>query len=173
MKRLHITSAHVVAVVALVFTVGTGSAAALKGKNTVDSGDIKQQTIKGADVRDNSLGGADIDESTLVLPAAASKCPAGAPTRSGDVCFSAAQPSAPLVTAVSGCYALGLRIPDPGEAGQLLRALPVGTSTWTGPLADGADGLSVSSLSATQLALSVTPASVTLPYRCVATPTVD
>jgi hypothetical protein len=73
-KRLP-SPALILAFVALVAALGTGSAFALKGKNTVDAGDIKKnavgsseaknQALTGTDVRNNSLTGADIDESTL------------------------------------------------------------------------------------------------------------
>lgn len=85
--------AMVVAVIALFAALG-GSAAALTGKNTVDSGDVINDTLKskdlkngiavrtqdvadgtlnGADVDDDGLGGDDIDESSLAqVPSAAS-----------------------------------------------------------------------------------------------------
>jgi hypothetical protein len=54
-------AALTVAVMAL-FVALTGIAGALPGKNTVNSGDVKE----------NSLKGADIDESTLTLPSSTS-----------------------------------------------------------------------------------------------------
>ena len=56
--------AMVVAVVALFVALG-GSAAALSGKNTVDSGDIINAEVKGKDVKDDSLTGTDILESSF------------------------------------------------------------------------------------------------------------
>jgi hypothetical protein len=54
----------VVAVIALFVALG-GSAAALSGKNTVDSGDIINAEVKGKDVKDDSLTGTDILESSF------------------------------------------------------------------------------------------------------------
>jgi hypothetical protein len=75
-KRLP-SPALVLAFVALVAALGTGSAFALKGKNTVDAGDIKKNAVRtakvknnnltGADIRNDSLTGADINESTLSI----------------------------------------------------------------------------------------------------------
>jgi hypothetical protein len=56
--------AMVVAVIALFVALG-GSAAALSGKNTVDSGDIINGEVKSKDVENNSLTGTDILESSL------------------------------------------------------------------------------------------------------------
>jgi hypothetical protein len=77
--RSRFSSAHLIAVAALVFAIGGGSALALVGKNTVDSGDIKNGAVKSADVRNNNLKskdyrnnsvkGADVDESTLACGA--------------------------------------------------------------------------------------------------------
>src|SRR5215217_7309068 len=78
------TPAMAVAFVALLAAL-SGTAVALPGKNSVDSGDIKNKTIRGkdlrgnavtsgkvknnnltgTDMRDDSLTGADINESTL------------------------------------------------------------------------------------------------------------
>ena len=77
--------ALVIAFIALVAALGTGSAVALSGKNTVAADDIKKNAvgaseikanavrssevrtnaIGSSEVRDNALTGADIDESTL------------------------------------------------------------------------------------------------------------
>ena len=54
-------------VVVLLVAVGISSAQALPGKNTVDSGDIKDGTVKGSDVKDDSLTGTDIREGSLDL----------------------------------------------------------------------------------------------------------
>lgn len=65
-KRLP-SPALVLAFIALVAALGTGSAFALKGKNTVDAGDIKKNAVRSSEVKNNSLTGADIDESTLSI----------------------------------------------------------------------------------------------------------
>ena len=78
---------NVLGVVAIFIALG-GTAAALPGKNTVDSGDIKKGQVKtrslgkaavtgpklapdsvdGSKVADNSLTSADVDESSLEIP---------------------------------------------------------------------------------------------------------
>src|SRR5436190_3824374 len=68
-----------------VFIALTGTAAALPGRNSVDSGDIKNANVRAADlapnsvdstkVLDDSLTGADVNESSLNLPAAPSSLP--------------------------------------------------------------------------------------------------
>lgn len=62
--RGRISSAHVIAVIALILAM-TGTSVALQGKNTVDTGDIKNQTITSADVRKNTLNGNQINEAKL------------------------------------------------------------------------------------------------------------
>ena len=64
--------------IAAVFIALSGTAAALPGKNKVDSGDIKQGNVRLGDlgvnsvdsskVVDDSLKGADVNESSLNLP---------------------------------------------------------------------------------------------------------
>ena len=64
-------------IVALFVALG-GTAAALPGKNTIDSGDIKKAQVKrgdlapnsvdGSKVTDDSLKGADVDEASLNIP---------------------------------------------------------------------------------------------------------
>lgn len=65
-KRLP-SPALILAFVALVAALGTGSAFALKGKNTVDTGDIKKNAVRSSDVKNNALTGADINEATLSI----------------------------------------------------------------------------------------------------------
>lgn len=65
--KRHLNVATVLSLVALFFALG-GGAYALKGKNSVDSGDIKNKTIKAKDVGNNKLTGAQINEATLALP---------------------------------------------------------------------------------------------------------
>lgn len=63
--RSRVTSAHLIAGVALLFAVGGGSAVALKGTNSVDSGDIRNGAVRSADVGANALRGIDIREQSL------------------------------------------------------------------------------------------------------------
>jgi hypothetical protein len=60
--RLRLSSAHLIATIALVAALAGGTALALPGKNSVNSGDIKNGAVRGVDVRNNSLSGADIKE---------------------------------------------------------------------------------------------------------------
>lgn len=56
--------AMAVAFVALLAAL-SGTAVALPGKNTVDSGDVKNGAVRSKDVRNNNLRGGDIRDSTL------------------------------------------------------------------------------------------------------------
>jgi hypothetical protein len=59
--------------IAAMFVALTGTAVALPGKNTVDSGDIKNNQVRSKDVKNDNLSGADIAEQSLgVVPSAAS-----------------------------------------------------------------------------------------------------
>lgn len=58
---------NVLGVVAIYVALGS-TALALPGKNSVDSGDIKNGAVKTADVANDGLTGADIDDSTLAVP---------------------------------------------------------------------------------------------------------
>jgi len=62
--RGRISSAHVISMIALILAM-TGTSVALSGKNTVDSGDIRNHTVQGADVRNNTLNGNQIAEQKL------------------------------------------------------------------------------------------------------------
>ena len=61
--REHLRS-NIYGLIALFIALG-GTAVALPGRNTVDSGDIRNGQVKSADVRQNTLTGGDINESTL------------------------------------------------------------------------------------------------------------
>jgi hypothetical protein len=62
--RAHVRS-NVVGYVAIFLFATGGIASALPGKNSVDSGDVKNETLQGADVGDDELTGAQIAEATL------------------------------------------------------------------------------------------------------------
>jgi hypothetical protein len=67
----------VVAMLALFISL-TGTAAALKGRNSVDSGDIKPRQVKTGDLANNAATGAKVLESSLgQVPSAASATNAG------------------------------------------------------------------------------------------------
>ena len=55
---------NVISTLALFLALG-GSAVALEGKNSVDSGDVKNNTLKSADVKDDALKGVDVKDGTL------------------------------------------------------------------------------------------------------------
>lgn len=78
LKRIldrHASPATILSLIALFAAIGGGSALALSGTNTVDSGDIRNGQVRSPDIRtaavtggkvkNNSLRGPDIDESTL------------------------------------------------------------------------------------------------------------
>jgi len=56
----------VVGLVALVVALG-GTAVALPGKNTVNSGDVKANAIKASDIATGAVGGAEVKEATLSM----------------------------------------------------------------------------------------------------------
>lgn len=96
--RAHIRD-NVVGYVALFLVIAGGTASALPGRNTVNSGDIKAGQVKasdigagavnsatvadnsltGTDIADDSLTGADIDEGSLALPATPTALPPNGP----------------------------------------------------------------------------------------------
>lgn len=59
------TPAMAVAFIALLAALSGGTAIALPGKNTVDSGDVKRNSLRSGDVRNNSLRGIDVRNDTL------------------------------------------------------------------------------------------------------------
>jgi hypothetical protein len=63
-KRLP-SPALVLAFIALAVALGTGTAFALKGKNTVDAGDIRKNAVRSAEVKNNSLTSADVRNNSL------------------------------------------------------------------------------------------------------------
>jgi hypothetical protein len=63
--RKRISSAHVIAALALFIALGTSAAFALPGKNTVNSGDVKNGTLKSADAKDGGLKGVDLKDGTV------------------------------------------------------------------------------------------------------------
>ena len=130
--RDRITSAHVLALIAIVLAVGGNAFAFTLGKNSVGTKQLKKNAVIGAKVKNNSLTGSDINEATLgVVPSAQTlggmsasqiteaarlRCPSGMSLVVG-VCFeTATRPSAPLVTAeAEGCGGNNLRLPTEGE----------------------------------------------------------
>jgi hypothetical protein len=136
--RGRLTFANVVSLLALFVALGGGAyAAAQLGSgaikdNSIRGLDVRDGSLKGIDVKDESLRGADIVESTL---AGVDRCPASAPNRSGDVCFSGEQSASTWDGAIRACAALGLRAPGVGEALLLFRQAPNG-ETWTDQIGD-------------------------------------
>ena len=66
--RRHLTFANTASALALFFAIGGGTAAiALKGKNRVDSGDIRNGAVKTRDLGNNAATGAKVNESTLTI----------------------------------------------------------------------------------------------------------
>lgn len=66
--RRHLTFANVASALALFLAVGGGTTAiALRGKNTVDSGDIKNRNVRTRDLAQNAVTGAKANESTFSI----------------------------------------------------------------------------------------------------------
>jgi hypothetical protein len=66
--RRHLSFANVASALALFLAVGGGTTAiALRGKATVDSGDIKNRAVKTRDLANNAATGAKVNESTLSI----------------------------------------------------------------------------------------------------------
>jgi hypothetical protein len=63
--RARIGSAHVIATIALFFAIAGGSAIALKGKNSVDSGDLKKNAVHTSDIQKNAVTSAKIKDGTV------------------------------------------------------------------------------------------------------------
>ena len=60
----HLTFANLISVVALFVALG-GGAVALEGKNSVDSGDVKNDTLKSVDIKNDALKGVDVKDESL------------------------------------------------------------------------------------------------------------
>jgi hypothetical protein len=114
------TPALILAFIALVAAL-SGTAVALPGKNTIDSGDIKKGQVKNSDigknaitgskVKNNSLKGADVLESSLgQVPSAASANTASNATQLGGVAASAYAKSADILHATVDTTATGATI---------------------------------------------------------------
>jgi hypothetical protein len=122
-----------------VFIALSGTAAALPGKNTVNSGDIKKGAVRKSDIRakavngakvlNDSLKGRDIDEASLdgVL-----HCRSGL-KRVVDVCYSGKRGPAAGGIAVQDCAGENLRLPSAGELAVIATVESLGASTgeWT------------------------------------------
>jgi hypothetical protein len=147
--------AMAVAFVALLAAL-SGTAVALPGVNTVDSGDIKNRqvkakdiarnavtgpkirngTVRSADVRDNSLTGTDINEGTLgQVPSAATAGTANS-LASGDVNITTApNPGGAVTTIEASCnpglkgISAGLQVQNPADQ-FLIDLYPVDVDTW-------------------------------------------
>jgi hypothetical protein len=165
-KRLQgrFSFANVISLLALFLALGGTAYAAVQ----IGSGKIKNDSIKSIDVRDDTLRGIDIRESSLT---GVDRCPASAPNRSGDVCFSNEQPASTWDGAIRACAALGLRSPGVGEALLLFLQAPAG-ETWTDQIGDINPGNSrvLVIKGATDTGPFAAASGSSHAYRCVATP---
>jgi hypothetical protein len=162
--RDRFTFANVVSLLALFLALGGSAYAAAQ----FGSGKIKNDSIKSIDVRDDTLRGIDIRESSLT---GVDRCPATAPNRSGDICFSNEQPATTWDGAIRACAALGLRAPGVGEALLLFRQAPNG-ETWTDQIGDINPGNSrvLVIKGATDTGPFAAPSGSSHAFRCVASP---
>jgi hypothetical protein len=132
-----------------VFIALSGTAAALPGKNSVDSGDIKRNGVKSGDIRNgdvksadlganavtsadvgaDALTGADISEASL---SGVLRCPAGM-SRVADLCYGEQRAAAPGANAQQDCLEEGLRLPDTSDALliSLTEDLTIPNEIWT------------------------------------------
>jgi len=76
--RAILTPSMAVALVALFAAVGGGSALALKGSNTVSSGDIKPSAVKSSDLNDGAVKAVDLDTDAISPRGVATLTSAGA-----------------------------------------------------------------------------------------------
>jgi hypothetical protein len=122
-----------------VFIALSGTAVALPGKNSVNSGDIKKGAVRKSDIRknavngskviNNSLMGADVDEGSL---SGVLRC-RGSLNRAMDVCYSSVRGPSAGGTAVQDCADENLRLPTAGELAVIAREvnLPAANGEWT------------------------------------------
>ena len=111
MSKIRVPSpAMVIAVIALIAAFAGGAYA--KGKLSVTSKTIKDNTIVGKDVKDNGLTGADVDESSLKLSSATlpSTVESAAVTDQGAACT--------LARKVPASAGITVSDPNGGTAGQ-------------------------------------------------------
>jgi hypothetical protein len=64
LKRLP-SPASVIAFIALVAVLGTGSAVALQGQNTVDQGDLKANSVGASEIKANGVGGSELNNNAV------------------------------------------------------------------------------------------------------------
>lgn len=193
--RGRVSSAHVLAAIALFISLGGTGYAAVKvnGKNvkkgTISNRALKNRTITAGKVKKNALGGTEIDESKLgKVPFAGSadtaasaatagsvggrtaaslqvQCPAGT-VAAGGVCLELAQRAAKDWNQASiDCGARGL--PDPSQLLSFISSHPGLTGTeWSSTLFD-ATTIGVIDMSTGIVSGS---ANTPHPYRCMTTP---
>lgn len=147
----------IVAYLALFVALGGTAAVALPGTNTVNSGDIKNNSVKGKDVNEKSLKG--------VL-----SCP-GDMRKGSNLCFDRTLQSAAMFeSALLACANRGLRLPTLGEGVMMVRHLPRdNTLHWT-DVGDGDETYTALNEVGVGPNVSLEPRSTLQAYRCVTTP---
>jgi hypothetical protein len=144
--------AMAVAFVALLAAL-SGTAVALPGKNTVDSGDIKKGAVKSQDIKDggvttkdtknNTLTGTDINEAKLgkVPQAAAADALGNVDYNSATVANPAGQNTPGTVSCDPGQRVVGGGIKADDIVNQVLvDSYPRGTDGWSGTVFNGGTG---------------------------------
>jgi hypothetical protein len=112
--RNKLSFANVMAVIAVFIVIGGTAYAGSK--------------ISGKKLKNNSVAGKKLKTNSVT--ANKLNCPAGAPTRTGALCYGPLQTPTNWINAVqTGCPSQGLRLPTNGEA--LLVVKAAGGETWT------------------------------------------
>jgi hypothetical protein len=110
--------ANVISSLALFAALTGGTALALEGKNTVDSGDIKKNAVKTSDIAADAATGNDVNESTLgKVPSAAT---ADSATTAGSAATAAAAQTAATSDSVKTLVPIGMKTMNKTSPGPTL-----------------------------------------------------
>jgi hypothetical protein len=192
--RERISSAHVLAVIAIVLALGGNALAFHLGKNSIGSKQLKKNAVVTAKIKNKAVTGAKLDLATLgAVPSAANaqtlgglsadqiaqssklRCPAGTEFVAG-VCFeSAARLPETFDAAVETCAAAGRTLASTGEMAAYLDAKggPNNVYYWTDTFfSDEGEyhGGAIQGLGDNKLLLGVGNISLSIKFLCVTSP---